>query len=160
MGDSNSRVGRADSLTGDVLGPHGELVKLASGDARPPSGAELVSFCESLGLAVANSFFRHRLCHSLSYQLIGKSELILNDVALVRRDRISSLSDVCVKPGGVNINGGFLFSDHHPLVISVRFKFRRDFSSVRKSTSVDRSILKNDRVTQNRYAERIGRISA
>jgi len=100
LGDFNSRVGSA-ARSGDkrVLGSHGH------GERNAP-GEELLQFCRRRGLCVANTFFQHRAVHKPTWQnpatarcgnpLQGAACI---DYALVKRQWLSSVSDVRVRRG-------------------------------------------------------------
>ena len=117
-GDFNSRVGMADGgASSQVLGNFGERLR-----ARPKSGKELISFCEQNGMVVANTYFRHRPSHRYTWRMIDRSEYLVNDYTLVRREQLCSVVDVRAMPGGTDLNSAFCTSDHHPLVTTLRLK--------------------------------------
>jgi hypothetical protein len=93
LGDFNGRVGSAcSSSTADSYG--GALGRHGAGE-RKTEGRKLLDPCAATKLSVANTFFKHRPAHKLSFRSSRNQEHLL-DFVLVRRKFLNSVRDVRV----------------------------------------------------------------
>lgn len=62
MGDLNARIGNRNRLLGEVAGRYGESMGPNS------NGGKLLDFCQAKGLAITNSFFKHKKIHQFTWE--------------------------------------------------------------------------------------------
>ena len=102
LGDFNARIGNGKSDSGyeRVMGRFGE-------DALNGNGKRLLDFCDFNGLAITNSFCKHKWIHRYTYVNDGLGHKSIIDYVIIEQDSRKVVRDT-------RVYRGFTFgSDHH-----------------------------------------------
>ena len=160
LGDANALVGTAPSSTASdsfhgALGRHGL-------PERNDAGLKLLHLCMDHKLYVSNTFFQHRLSRRASYiptlpHLLNpnnpQAASICNDYIIGRKSFYSSITNVRVYR---SLNGlGAPFSDHHPVLAFLQFKFRRQCKGGSTPPTPNFAALAHDEPTLLAYQARL-----
>ena len=102
LGDFNAQLGTTSGEWSSVRGlwGHGQ-----PGDTPCDNGLKLLSFCASNGLAITNTFFRHKPAHKATwYHPSGKSTTMI-DYAITRRSDLPQVRDTRTLRG-IHVSAG------------------------------------------------------
>ncbi len=152
-GDFNAKVGVRNQET--CLGRYSRGIRNNSGQC-------LVDFCDSHGLYIANSSFKHRACHITTWTgrwkdtQTGKIVPIYNQIDYI-------ICDAKYKKFLQNAraySGTSTYSDHRPVIAAFRIEWHRVWR--RKNTEPPKrklwvSKVVNDKETQNAYNDALQR---
>lgn len=101
LGDFNARIGngRVNSGYDKVVGKFGE-------DILNSNGRRLLDFCHSHGLAISNSFFKHKWIHRYTYMNDSLGHKSIIDYVIVEQDQRQKVRDT-------RVFRGFTFGSDH-----------------------------------------------
>ena len=126
MGDMNARVGkltREDEGNTKVLGAH-NMSPVNS------NGSLLLEMATACKMSVANTFFKHKQCHTTTWMNAATRIPRVIDHALVRQWSMRHVVDVRAAPE----LSGYMDTDHVPCVITLRGNPRRTARARAKGT--------------------------
>lgn len=106
IGDFNSRVGKGNKISQEVVGQHGEMVRNSNGN-------RLIQFCIENQLIVTNTFYEHKDIHKYTREVKSRKERSIIDYILVEKQHRNRVKDVRVK------RGAELYSDHYLVVVKI-----------------------------------------
>lgn len=101
LGDFNARIGDCNSNFDKVCGKFGEPRNANV------NGLRLLNFCQGNGLAITNSFFKHKLIHMYTFENVGANCKSIIDYVIVEQDMRKLVRDTRVYRSFV------LDTDHH-----------------------------------------------
>lgn len=149
LGDFNSRVGRKDNTTTDVIGKYGE-------EKRNNNGKRMLQYCTLNNLIITNTFYQHRDIHKYTREIKQRNEKSIIDYILVQRNNRRSARDVRVYRSN-EIN-----SDHYLLIAKIKGKTRnrrqeqQERTNLTKNESIRTYKLRKTEIVE-KYIERINR---
>ncbi len=136
MGDFNAKVGVGHSEWRGVLGKHG-----IGGVSE--NGLRLLEFCAANGLAITNSFFRHKAIHKFTwYSNTGRTKNAIDHI-IVRSKSLSSIQDARV------FRGADINSDHRLVVANLKLKLKRASPRGNIEPRFNTDLLRNEEVAGN-----------
>ncbi|XP_049942593.1 uncharacterized protein LOC126419449 [Schistocerca serialis cubense] len=109
---------------------------------RNREGKLLLEFCKRNGLAIANSWYKKRSSHKITWYSGDWSQTSVVDYVLVDRQMMSSLTDVKV------ISSEALDSDHRLLVATLREKKDRRATDIQEKRLKTWMLKEDERRTQ------------
>ncbi|XP_031639106.1 craniofacial development protein 2-like [Contarinia nasturtii] len=136
MGDLNARVGRNDPNFANILGKFGEDSPANN------NGKRLLDFCQSSGLIISNTFFKHKKIHTYSWENPGQNQKSLLDYVIIEE---------CLRKSVMNtrVNRSFGMDSDHYLVASKLCIVKSRINSYRKPSNILRvNRLKDENVAR------------
>ena len=151
LGDFNARIGNKDSNEAfkGTVGPFGEQTLNSN-------GTRLLNFCSTYGLAVSNTFFRHKRIHMYTFENVSMGYLSVIDYVIVEKGMMKMIKDT-------RVFRGFAFdSDHYLLAsrIDIEMPTPRYNKVVCRKIRVDK--LRNDEIRrsfENKISEKFAGVS-
>ncbi len=80
LGDLNSRIGNNNFNFEEVMGNYGEEIQ------RNRNGTRLFNFCQSSGLIITNSLFKHKKIHQFTWEDVTQNRKSIIDYVIVDKD--------------------------------------------------------------------------
>lgn len=110
LGDFNARIGNRNRIFGKVAGKFGENMDPNR------NGVRILDFCQATGLAITNSFFKHRRIHQVTWEDITQNRKSTIDYVIVDQDIRKFVRDTRV------YRSFEIGSDHHLLGSQISIK--------------------------------------
>lgn len=136
LGDFNSRVGRTDNKTANVLGKYGE-------EKINNNGKRMLQYCTLNDLIISNTFYKHRDIHKYTRTSEKRKENSIIDYILVQSNNRRFITDVRV------FRSAEIFSDHYLVIAKVKGKAQ----NTRQENGGKINITKNESIRTYKLRE-------
>ena len=113
LGDMNAQVDSNRQGLEHVIGPHG------SAQQTNDNGERLLMFCNSNGICIGNTYFKHKLIHKRTWRSPDGTVKNEIDYICINQRLISTLRDVRV------YRGADIGSDHQLVIVPLKLKLKK-----------------------------------